>query len=105
MQKSLNIIEEHNKFKLAQSFDFEAEVKAFRDRQKDPYTRGPRGESKFIDNAREKYEIPMALMLDEDVALYLSTWDKTAERRMLDKYGPMGSVGPFIGVGGRPCST
>jgi hypothetical protein len=102
-QKGFSLTEEYGKLHLAQSFDFSKEVKHFNEKYKEPTHRGPAGESKFIDNAREKYEIPMSLMLDKDVAEYLTTWDKTAERRMLEKFGPYGTQGHFIGIGGRPC--
>lgn len=36
--------------------------------------------------AKAKYEIPTDLLWDEDVRTYLTTKDKLAEKRMLDKY-------------------
>ena len=36
--------------------------------------------------AKAKYEIPTDLLYDEDVRMYVTTKDKSAERRMVEKF-------------------
>jgi hypothetical protein len=40
----------------------------------------------FRAEAKQKYEIPTDLLYDEDVRTYLTTKDKVAERRMVEKF-------------------
>jgi hypothetical protein len=68
------------RFEHVVSLNLEDQARANYERAKDTDGFALRSE------AKEKYEIPMELLVDPVVRIYVDTFDKTAEKRMLEKY-------------------